>query len=231
MIPAHRIRPLADVPARRARLRAHAAQRRAVSGAQVFSDVVAAYSRANDRPVALLRTAPTCRSSSRPARWPAKADIAIVNLRGRTLSPGPASVPPSRCRICSTSGACATRSSPGARGMDGCEATCAPSRSTRTNWPVSASNAGLLDEASVRHPDDLGRSITVADALRSKGISPVTVGDSTGRPEDVPADPAGLPHPAAKKAFSSGKLSDFPGAVAGVGEALRRAARRGRVRR
>jgi len=190
----------------------------AVSGAQVFSDVVAAYSRANDRPVALLKNGSDLPIVFETSSLAGKeADIAMVNLQGRTLS---------WTRLGATIPVQNLLDEWGLRDKiipealeewTDAEGNLRAFPFTRTNWPVSF-NTGLLDEAGVGIPTTSDELIAVADALRSKGIGPVTVGGSDWRGQKMFLQilQGFLTRDEAKKAFSSGKLSEFPGAVAGV---------------
>ncbi|MBT2486832.1 MULTISPECIES: ABC transporter substrate-binding protein [unclassified Microbacterium] len=190
----------------------------AVSGAQVFSDVVAAYSRESDRAVALLKNGSDLPIVFETSSLAGKeADIAMVNLQGRTLSWTRlgATVPVEdlldewdlRDKIMPEALEEWTDEDGHLRAFP----------FTRTNWPVSF-NTGLLDEAGVQIPTTSDELIAVADALRSKGIGPVTVGGSdwSGQKMFLQILQGFLTREEATRAFASGKLSEFPGAVAGV---------------
>jgi multiple sugar transport system substrate-binding protein len=190
----------------------------AVSGAQVFSDVVAAYTRANDRPVALLKNGSDLPIVFETSSLAGKeADIAMVNLQGRTLS---------WTRLGATIPVEDLLDEWGLRDKIIPEAIeewtdeeghLRAFPFTRTNWPVSF-NTGLLEEAGVQLPTSSDELIVVADALRSKGIGPVTVGGSdwSGQKMFLQILQGFLTREQASQAFSSGKLSEHPGAVAGV---------------
>jgi len=190
----------------------------AVSGAQVFADVVAAYSRATDTPVALLKNGSDLPIVFETSSLAGKeADIAMVNLQGRTLSWTRlgATVPVEdlldewdlRDKIIPEALEEWTDEEGRLRAFP----------FTRTNWPVSF-NTGLLEEAGVQLPTTSDELIAVADALRSKGIGPVTVGGSdwSGQKMFLQILQGFLTRDEVKRAFSTGKLSEFPGAVAGV---------------
>ncbi|OII43601.1 ABC transporter substrate-binding protein [Plantibacter sp. MMLR14_011] len=190
----------------------------AVSGAQVFSDVVAAYSRATDRAVALLKNGSDLPIVFETSSLAGKeADIAMVNLQGRTLS---------WTRLGATIPVEDLLDDWGLRDKIIPEALeewtdedghLRAFPFTRTNWPVSF-NTGLLAEAGVELPTTSDELILVADALRSKGIGPVTVGGSdwSGQKLFLQILQGFLTKDEATRAFSTGKLSEFPGAVAGV---------------
>lgn len=190
----------------------------AVSGAQVFSDVVAAYSRRTDSAVALLKNGSDLPIVFETSSLAGKeADIAMVNLQGRTLS---------WTRLGATIPVEDLLDEWGLRDKiipealeewtdDDGHLRAFPF--TRTNWPVSF-NTGLLEEAGVELPTTSDELILVADALRSKGIGPVTVGGSdwSGQKMFLQILQGFLTREEVTRAFSSGKLSEFPGAVAGV---------------
>ena len=190
----------------------------AVSGAQVFSDVVAAYSRETDRAVALLKNGSDLPIVFETSSLAGKeADIAMVNLQGRTLS---------WTRLGATIPVEDLLDEWGLRDKIIPEALeewtddeghLRAFPFTRTNWPVSF-NTGLLAEAGVDVPTTSDELIAVADALRSKGIGPVTVGGSdwSGQKMFLQILQGFLTRDEVAQAFSTGRLSEFPGAVAGV---------------
>jgi multiple sugar transport system substrate-binding protein len=190
----------------------------AVSGAQVFSDVVAAYQRAHSQTVALLKNGSDLPIVFETSALAGKeADIAMVNLQGRTLS---------WTRLEATIPVEDLLDEWGLRDKIIPEAveewTDEDGRLrafpfTRTNWPVSF-NVGLLDEAGVQLPTTTDELIVVADALRSKGIGPVTVGGSdwSGQKMFLQILQGFLTRDETSRVFSTGKLSESAGAIAGV---------------
>lgn len=210
--------PLMPASSARGSIAVHTQLSGAVSGAQVFSDVVAAYSRANDRPVALLKNGSDLPIVFETSSLAGKeADIAMVNLQGRTLS---------WTRLGATIAVEDLLDEWGLRDKIIPEALeewtdeeghLRAFPFTRTNWPVSF-NTGLLEEAGVAIPTTSDELIAVADALRSKGIGPVTVGGSdwSGQKMFLQILQGFLTREEATRAFSTGRLSEIPGAVAGV---------------
>lgn len=190
----------------------------AVAGAQVFADAVASYERRTGRPVALLKNGsdlPIVFETSSLAGE--EADVALVNLQGRTLSWTGlgATIPVTnlldewglRDKIIPDAVAEWTDESGRLRAFP----------FTRTNWPVSF-NTRLLERAGVGIPTTSDELIAAADALRAKGIGPVTVGGSdwSGQKLFLQIVQGFLTAAEAKQVFKSGKLSDSPGAIAGV---------------
>ncbi|WP_440900384.1 ABC transporter substrate-binding protein [Actinosynnema sp.] len=190
----------------------------AVAGATVFADAVAAYERRTGRPVALLKNGsdlPIVFETSSLAG--AEADVALVNLQGRTLSWTGlgATIPLTglldewglRDKIIPEALAEWTDADGNLRAFP----------FTRTNWPVSY-NTRLLEQAGAQIPTTSDELIAVADALRSKGIGPVTVGGSdwSGQKMFLQVIQGFLTADEAKRVFGSGKLSESPAAVAGV---------------
>ncbi len=190
----------------------------AVAGARVFADAVATYERRTARTVALLKNGsdlPIVFETSSLAG--AEADVALVNLQGRTLSWTGlgATIPVTgllddwglRDKIIPAAVAEWTDASGNVRAFP----------FTRTNWPVSF-NTRLLDEAGVGIPTTSDELIAAADALRAKGIGPVTVGGSdwSGQKLFLQIIQGFLTAEESKKVFADGKLSDSAGAVAGV---------------
>ncbi|MFJ4174605.1 ABC transporter substrate-binding protein [Microbacterium sp. NPDC089696] len=210
--------PLMPMSSTRGSISVHTQLSGAVSGAQVFSDVVAAYSRAHDRPVALLKNGSDLPIVFETSSLAGKeADIAMVNLQGRTLS---------WTRLGATIPVEKLLDEWGLRDKIIPEALeewtdedghLRAFPFTRTNWPVSF-NTGLLEEAGVGIPTTSDELIAVADALRSKGIGPVTVGGSdwSGQKMFLQILQGFLTRDEATTAFSTGKLSEIPGAIAGV---------------
>ncbi|MFD7311874.1 ABC transporter substrate-binding protein [Promicromonospora sp. NPDC059942] len=191
----------------------------AVAGAQVFSDVVAAYQRATARKVALLKNGSDLPIVFETSTLAGKeADVAIVNMMGRTLS---------WTRLGATVPVNDYLDDWGLRDLIIPEALAEWTDDegrlrafpfTRTNWPVSF-NTGLLEEAGVGAiPTTSDELIAAADALRSKGIGPVTVGGSdwSGQKMFLQIIQGFITQDEARTVFSTGKISESPGAIAGV---------------
>ena len=191
----------------------------AVAGAQVFSDVVAAYQRDTARRVALLKNGSDLPIVFETSTLAGKeADVAIVNMMGRTLS---------WTRLGATVPVNDYLDDWGLRDLIIPEALAEWTDEegrlrafpfTRTNWPVSF-NTALLDEAGVGSiPQTSDELVAAADALRSKGIGPVTVGGSdwSGQKMFLQVLQGFLTQDEARTVFSTGKISESPGAVAGV---------------
>jgi multiple sugar transport system substrate-binding protein len=190
----------------------------AVSGAQVFADVVAEYQRRTGRTVAQLKNGSDLPIVFETSTLAGKqADVAVVNMMGRTLgwTDAGATIPVEdlldawdlRDKIIPEAIQEWTDENGHLRAFP----------FTRTNWPVSF-NTGLLEEAGVAIPTTSDELITVADALRSKGIGPVTVGGSdwSGQKLFLQILQGFITQDEARTVFSTGKLSDSAGAVAGV---------------
>jgi len=190
----------------------------AVAGAQVFSDVVAAYQRSTGRTVAQLKNGSDLPIVFETSTLAGKeADVAVVNMMGRTLgwTGAGATIPVTdlldewglRDKILPEAVAEWTDDQGRLRAFP----------FTRTNWPVSF-NTGLLEEAGVDIPTTSDELIAVADSLRSKGIGPVTVGGSdwSGQKLFLQVLQGFLTQEEARTVFSTGKLSESAGAVAGV---------------
>ncbi|WP_275002492.1 ABC transporter substrate-binding protein [Promicromonospora iranensis] len=190
----------------------------AVAGAQTFSDVVAAYQRDTARRVALLKNGSDLPIVFETSTLAGKeADVAIVNMMGRTLA---------WTRLGATVDVGGYLDDWGLRDLIIPEAlqewTDEEGRLrafpfTRTNWPVSF-NTALLEEAGVGIPKTSDELIAAADALRSKGIGPVTVGGSdwSGQKMFLQVMQGFLTEDEARTVFSTGKISETPGAIAGV---------------
>ncbi|WP_285100762.1 ABC transporter substrate-binding protein [Promicromonospora sp. MEB111] len=191
----------------------------AVAGAQVFSDVVAAYQRATARRVALLKNGSDLPIVFETSTLAGKeADVAIVNMMGRTLS---------WTRLGATVPVNDYLDDWGLRDVIIPEALAEWTDDegrlrafpfTRTNWPVSF-NTGLLEEAGVGAiPTTSDELIAAADALRSQGIGPVTVGGSdwSGQKMFLQILQGFITQDEARTVFSTGKISESPGAIAGV---------------
>ncbi|MGG7465074.1 ABC transporter substrate-binding protein [Plantibacter sp. YIM 135347] len=190
----------------------------AVAGAQVFSDVAAAYQHASGRTIALLKNGTDLPIVFETSSLAGKeADIAVVNLQGRTLS---------WTRLGGTIPLQDLLDEWGLRDAIIPEAleewTDEEGRLrafpfTRINWPVSF-NTVLLHEAGVDIPRTSDELILAADALRSKGIGPVTVGGSdwSGQKLFLQILQGHLPREEAKSVFSSGTYSESAGAIAGI---------------
>jgi multiple sugar transport system substrate-binding protein len=190
----------------------------AVAGAQTFSEVVAAYQRDTARKVALLKNGSDLPIVFETSTLAGKeADVAIVNMMGRTLAwtPEGATVPVGD-----------HLDDWGLRDLIIPEAiqewTDEEGRLrafpfTRTNWPVSF-NTRLLEEAGVGIPTTSDELIAAADALRSHGIGPVTVGGSdwSGQKMFLQILQGFITQDEARTVFSTGKISESPGAIAGV---------------
>ena len=191
----------------------------AVAGAQVFSDVVAAYQKRTARRVALLKNGSDLPIVFETSTLAGKqADVAIVNMMGRTLS---------WTRLGATVPVGDHLDDWGLRDLIMPEAltewTDEEGRLrafpfTRTNWPVSF-NTALLEEAGVGSiPTTSDELIAAADALRAKGIGPVTVGGSdwSGQKMFLQILQGFITQDEARTVFSTGKISESPGAIAGV---------------
>ncbi|PUB31991.1 carbohydrate ABC transporter substrate-binding protein (CUT1 family) [Promicromonospora sp. AC04] len=190
----------------------------AVAGAQVFSDVVADYQRRSGRTVALLKNGSDLPIVFETSTLAGKAaDVAVVNMMGRTLSwtGAGATIPVTdlldewdlRDKILPQA----------IKEWTDDEGRLRAFPFTRTNWPVSF-NTGLLEEAGVEIPTTSDELIAVADALRSKGIGPVTVGGSdwSGQKMFLQIIQGFITEDEARTVFSTGKLSESAGALAGV---------------
>jgi multiple sugar transport system substrate-binding protein len=191
----------------------------AVAGAQTFSDVVAAYQRETARRVALLSNGSDLPIVFETSTLAGKeADVAIVNMMGRTLS---------WTRLGATVPVQDYLDDWGLRDLIIPEAltewTDEEGRLrafpfTRTNWPVSF-NTALLEEAGVGSiPTTSDALIAAAEALRAKGIGPVTVGGSdwSGQKMFLQVIQGFITAGEARTVFSTGKISESPGAIAGV---------------
>ncbi|WIX98230.1 ABC transporter substrate-binding protein [Amycolatopsis mongoliensis] len=209
---------LMPASARPGALSVHTQLSGAVAGAQVFAGAVTTYERRTGRTVALLKNGsdlPIVFETSSLAGE--EADVALVNLQGRTLSWTGlgATIPVTRLldewglrdRIIPDAVAEWTDESGRLRAFP----------FTRTNWPVSF-NTRLLEQAGVGIPTTSDELIAAADALRAKGIGPVTVGGSdwSGQKLFLQIVQGFLTAEEAKKVFRSGKLSESPAAIAGV---------------
>ncbi|GAA2682935.1 MULTISPECIES: ABC transporter substrate-binding protein [Actinosynnema] len=190
----------------------------AVAGAKVFADAVAAYERRTGRPVALLKNGsdlPIVFETSSLAG--AEADVALVNLQGRTLSwTGLGATIPLTGLLDEWGLSDKIIPEALAEWTDG-DGNLRAFPFTRTNWPVSY-NTRLLEQAGVQIPTTSDELIAVAQALRAKGIGPVTVGGSdwSGQKMFLQVIQGFLTPDEAKEVFSSGKLSESPAAIAGV---------------
>ena len=190
----------------------------AVAGAQVLVELVDDYEQRTNRKVALLKNGsdlPIVFETSALARK--EADIVIVSMQGRTLtwtSLG-ATIPVTdlldswglRDRILPKAIEEWTDPDGNLRAFP----------YTRTNWPVSY-NVGLLEEAGVEIPTTSDELVAVADALRSRGVGPVTVGGSdwSGQKLFLQILQGFVSREEATTIFSTGRLSESPGGVAGV---------------
>ncbi|ACU38442.1 carbohydrate ABC transporter substrate-binding protein [Actinosynnema pretiosum subsp. pretiosum] len=190
----------------------------AVAGAKVFADAVAAYERRTGRPVALLKNGsdlPIVFETSSLAG--AEADVALVNLQGRTLSwTGLGATIPLTGLLDEWGLRDKIIPEALAEWTDG-DGNLRAFPFTRTNWPVSY-NTRLLEQAGVQIPTTSDELIAVAQALRAKGIGPVTVGGSdwSGQKMFLQVIQGFLTPDEAKEVFGSGKLSESPAAIAGV---------------
>lgn len=191
----------------------------AVAGAQTFADVVAAYQRDTARRVALLKNGSDLPIVFETSTLAGKeADVAIVNMMGRTLA---------WTRLGATVPVHDYLDDWGLRDVIIPEAltewTDEEGRLrafpfTRTNWPVSY-NTALLEEAGVGSiPKTSDELIATAEALRAKGIGPVTVGGSdwSGQKMFLQVIQGFISQDEARTVFSTGKISESPGAIAGV---------------
>ncbi|MGH8965951.1 MAG: ABC transporter substrate-binding protein, partial [Actinomycetes bacterium] len=190
----------------------------AVAGAQVFADVVADYQRSTGRTVAQLKNGSDLPIVFETSTLAGKeADVAIVNMMGRTLgwTAAGATIPVTdlldewglRDKIIPEAVTEWTDDEGRLRAFP----------FTRTNWPVSF-NTGLLEEAGVDIPTTTDELIAVADALRSQGIGPVTVGGSdwSGQKMFLQVIQGFVTQDEARTVFSTGKISESAGAVAAV---------------
>jgi len=191
----------------------------AVAGAQVFSDVVAAYQRSTARKVALLKNGSDLPIVFETSTLAGKeADVAVVNMMGRTLA---------WTRLGATVPVNDYLDDWGLRDAIIPEALAEWTDEegrlrafpfTRTNWPVSF-NTALLEEAGVGAiPTTSDELVAAADALRSHGIGPVTVGGSdwSGQKMFLQILQGFITQDEARTVFSTGKISESPGAIAGV---------------
>jgi multiple sugar transport system substrate-binding protein len=191
----------------------------AVAGAQTFADVVAAYQRDTARRVALLKNGSDLPIVFETSTLAGKeADVAIVNMMGRTLA---------WTRLGATVPVNDYLDDWGLRDLIIPEAltewTDEEGRLrafpfTRTNWPVSF-NTALLEEAGVGAiPKTSDELVDAADALRSKGIGPVTVGGSdwSGQKMFLQVIQGFITEDEARTVFSTGRISESPGAIKGV---------------
>ncbi|RMI13406.1 ABC transporter substrate-binding protein [Cellulomonas triticagri] len=191
----------------------------AVSGAQVFADVVAAYQRRTGRTVAQLKNGSDLPIVFETSSLAGKeADVAVVNMMGRTLGWTGAGATIDvmdlldewdlRDKILPEAVAEWTDEQGRLRAFP----------FTRTNWPVSF-NTALLEEAGVGSiPTTSDELIAAADALRSAGTGPVTVGGSdwSGQKLFLQILQGFVTQDEARTVFSTGKISESPGALAGV---------------
>lgn len=191
----------------------------AVAGAQTFTDVVAAYRRRTDRKVALLSNGSDLPIVFETSSLAGKeADVAIVNMVGRTLSwtGEDATIDVSRYldewdlrdKIIPEALEEWTDDQGRLRAFP----------FTRTNWPVSY-NTALLEEAGVSEiPTTSDALIAAADRLRSAGIGPVTVGGSdwSGQKLLMQVIQGFVSQDEAAEVFSTGRISESAGAVRGV---------------
>lgn len=191
----------------------------AVAGARTFADVVAAYQRDTARRVALLKNGSDLPIVFETSTLAGKeADVAIVNMMGRTLA---------WTRLNATVPVNDYLDDWGLRDLIIPEALTEWTDDegrlrafpfTRTNWPVSF-NTALLEEAGVGSiPKTSDELIAAADALRSHGIGPVTVGGSdwSGQKMFLQIIQGFISQDEARTVFSTGKISASPGATAGV---------------
>lgn len=191
----------------------------AVSGAQVFADVVAAYQRRTGRTVAQLKNGSDLPIVFETSSLAGKeADVAVVNMMGRTLGWTGAGATIDvmdlldawdlRDKILPEAVAEWTDERGRLRAFP----------FTRTNWPVSF-NTALLEEAGVGSiPTTSDELIAAADALRVAGTGPVTVGGSdwSGQKLFLQILQGFVTQDEARTVFATGKLSESPGALAGV---------------
>jgi multiple sugar transport system substrate-binding protein len=190
----------------------------AVAGAQVFADVVAAYERSTGRTVAELKNGSDLPIVFETSTLAGKeADLAIVNMQGRTLNWTGAGATIDVMELLDRWGLRDTIIPAAVDEWTDDQGRLRAFPFTRTNWPVSF-NTGLLAEAGVEIPTTSDELIAVADALRSKGIGPVTVGGSdwSGQKLFLQILQGFLTEDEARTVFSTGKLSESPGALAGV---------------
>ncbi|GAA5153806.1 ABC transporter substrate-binding protein [Amycolatopsis dongchuanensis] len=210
--------PLTPASDRPGALSVHTQLSGAVAGAQVFAEAVATYERRTGRTVALLKNGSDLPIVFETSSLAGKeADVAIVNLQGRTLSWTGlgATIPVTRLlddwglrdKIIPDAVAEWTDAHGNLRAFP----------FTRTNWPVSF-NTRLLEQAGVGIPTTSDELIAAADALRAKGIGPVAVGGSdwSGQKLFLQIIQGFVTAEEAKQIFASGKLSESPGGMAGV---------------
>lgn len=190
----------------------------AVAGAAVFADEVAAYRKSTGRSVALLNNGADLPIVFETSSLAGKeADLAIVNLQGRTLSwTGAGATIPVGDLLAEWDLEDKIIPEALAEWTDD-EGRLRAFPFTRTNWPVSY-NTALLDEAGVEIPTTSDDLIAAADALRGKGIGPVAVGGSdwSGQKMFLQIVEGFVSEDEATSVFSSGRLSESEGAVAGV---------------
>ncbi len=191
----------------------------AVAGAQTFSDVVAAYRRNTDRRVALLSNGSDLPIVFETSSLAGKeADVAIVNMVGRTLAwtREQATLP-----VNDYLDAWGLRDLIIPEAVDEWTDDQGRVRAfpfTRTNWPVSY-NTTLLEQAGVSEiPTTSDALVAAADRLRAAGIGPVTVGGSdwSGQKLLMQVIQGFVSQEEATRVFSTGKISESAGAVRGV---------------
>ncbi|GAB3249066.1 ABC transporter substrate-binding protein [Kineosporia babensis] len=190
----------------------------AVAGADVFRAIVEQYRKNTGRSVATLSNGndlPIVFETSVLAGK--EADIAIVNMMGKTLAwtGADATVPVEKFL---QPWGLAERIEPGAiEEWTTPEGHLRAFPYTRTNWPV-AFNHRLLEEAGVEIPLTSEELINAADALRSKGVGPVSIGggDWSGQKLFIQIIQSYLTADEAAEVFASGAFSSSPGAMAGI---------------
>lgn len=191
----------------------------AVAGAVQFAQATRSYEQRSGHPVALLQNGadlPIVFETSSLARK--EADAAIVNMQGRTLT---------WTRLGATIPVQDLLDEWDLRALIMPEAITEWTTQegdlrafpfTRTIWPVSF-NTVLLERAGVSEiPQTSEQLVEAADALRSKGIGPVAVGgaDWTGQKMFLQILQGFVTQDEARTVFSTGKLSESAGALAGV---------------
>ncbi|MBT0768588.1 carbohydrate ABC transporter substrate-binding protein [Kineosporia sp. J2-2] len=190
----------------------------AVAGADVFRAVVEQYRTSTGRQVATLSNGSDLPIVFETSVLAGKeADITIVNMVGKTLAwtAEDATIPVENLLA---EWGLADRIEPGAiQEWTTGDGHLRAFPYTRTNWPV-AFNTRLLEQAGVEVPLTSQDLIEAADALRGKGIGPVTIGggDWSGQKLFIQIIQSFLTADEAERVFATGVFSESPGALAGI---------------
>ncbi len=190
----------------------------AVAGAQAFGEIVADYEETSGHEVALLRNGSDLPIVFETSSLAGKeADVAMVNLQGRTLTWTGAGATIDVADLLDEWELRDLILPEAIEEWTDPEGRLRAFPFTRTNWPVSF-NTGLLEEVGVEIPTTSDALIEVAQALRSAGIGPVTVGGSdwSGQKLFLQILQGFLTRDEATTVFSTGQLSEYPAAIAGV---------------